>query len=183
MTNTAALGRFIDRNTFRFEIRYPHPPGRVWRAITEVDALAAWFLPIEIELRVGGTVLLHEPEGAKAEGIVTALVAEVLLEFAFGKGAWQWPEGALRFELAPDGDGCRLVFTQRVAPGTVWAIDPEGQVGGPGTLHPGACAGWHGHFAEGLARYLDGRPEPLYDDVDDLLMAERTKQYAEILGQ
>ena len=181
MSSTDARGTFPDRNTFRLETRYPHPPDRVWQAITDPEHLAVWFMPMQIDLRVGGRVLLvdygQEGKSPPAEGVVTACEPGSLLEYRFDKGEWDWPESTLRYELSVDGDGCRLVFSQTVAPDTVWAVDPEGQVGGPGTIHPGACAGWEGFFEEGLSRFLAGRRAPLYDEDDDRLMDARTAAY------
>ena len=53
-----ARGTFLDKHTFRLNFVYPHPPSRVWKALTEPEQLAVWFMPLELELRVGGRALL-----------------------------------------------------------------------------------------------------------------------------
>ncbi len=180
MTEGDILGTFPDRHTIRFEIFYPHPVSRVWDAITDPRSLSVWFMPLDMEQRVGGRVVLRyssQDELVPAEGVVTSFESESVLEYRFAKGPWRWPESTLRFDLAPDGHGCRLVFSQEVAPDTVWDPDPDGQIGGPGTVHPGACSGWEGFFREGLSRFLDGRSAPIYDDSDDALMDARAQSY------
>ena len=181
---TLAVGTFVDRNTVRFELDYPHPPAAVWNALVDPDAVRVWFMPMDIELRVGGRVVLwdtDEPGFEPARGVVTACETNALLEYRFEAGPWRWPASTLRFEVSAVDEGSRLVFTQQVAPDTVWGVDPEGQVGGIGTIHPGACAGWEGFFREGLARFLDGQGAPLYDDADDEMMASRTTVYRDLI--
>jgi uncharacterized protein YndB with AHSA1/START domain len=178
-----SLGTFVDRNTIQFELEYPHPPSAVWSAITDPAALAIWFMPMTMDLRAGGAVTLvynDTPGIVPAQGVVTELEPGSVLEYRFEKGPWDWPESVLRFELTPLEDGSRLVFSQRIAPDTVWSVDTEGQLGGPGTIHPGACAGWQGFFEEGLARFLNGRTAPIYDDADDDVMAARTERYRQL---
>jgi uncharacterized protein YndB with AHSA1/START domain len=180
------IGTFPDRNTFRMEIHYPHPPSLVWRAITDPEELETWFMPMEIEPRVGGKVSLKHtsrPEIDRAYGVVTVFDVESVFEYCFpDAGREQWPESVLRFELMPQHDGCTLVFTQKLAPDTLVREDwTHLQIAGPGTLLPGTCAGWEGFFREGLERFLDGRPKPIYDESDDALMDARTPGYEKLV--
>jgi uncharacterized protein YndB with AHSA1/START domain len=185
MMSIGATGHFTDRNTIVFDLRYPHPPASVWRAITEADQLAVWFMPMEIDLRLGGRVTLDPRDDRStptvhAEGVITALEPEVLLEYRFGPGQELWPESVLRWEVSADGDGSRLVFSQRLAADVVAPEDFD-QFAGPGTFAPGTCAGWQGFFQEGLTRFLDGHPAPIYDNTDEELMAARTVEYRQLL--
>ena len=138
---TAAIGEFVDRNTFRFEFHYQHEPEAVWDAITDTKQLSHWFMPMRIEPRVGGQVSqVWQRCNHTGSGHSHGFRYARLLEYRFEKGAWDWPAGVLRFELALDPEGCRLIFTQSIAPDTIWSVDVEGQVAGPGTLHPeGMC--------------------------------------------
>jgi uncharacterized protein YndB with AHSA1/START domain len=189
MTDTGALGTFPDKHTFRLELTYPHPPSRVWKAITAEENLAVWFMPLELELRVDGHAVLKDygqPAGVPpARGTVTVVEAERLLEYHFGAGAWEWPESTLRFELTAENGGCRLVFTQRLAPDSVpeWRGFAKAQIAGPGTHLPGACAGWQGFFQEGLGRDLDGRVTDVYGPDDDVTMAQRAEAYEPMVRQ
>jgi uncharacterized protein YndB with AHSA1/START domain len=74
-----------DGPTLRLERRYDHPIERVWRAITDPDELRHWF-----------------PPGEQLE-VTESDPPRVL--------AGTWHGEALRFELRPDGDGCRRAFS------------------------------------------------------------------------
>jgi len=101
----------------RFERRYPHPPAKVWRALTEPEHLGAWypFAIEELDLRVGGIIRFREPDGAPTDlyAEITELAAERTLaftEFDAETGAHR-----LRFMLEADGAGCVLTFEHTFA--------------------------------------------------------------------
>ena len=114
MTSTRRDGELVELGdgtaAVRFERRLPHPPERVWRAITDAEDLAAWF-PDTIEGEFGPDAEVRFPKfvemGLPSVGKVTEFDPPRLL-------AYTWGPSALRFELEPDGDGCRLVFTDAV---------------------------------------------------------------------
>jgi uncharacterized protein YndB with AHSA1/START domain len=88
------------RPALRFERRLAHSVERVWRAITEPDELEAWFVARpEWKPEVGETFNAMDQDGE-----ITDVEPPNLL-------AWNWGGELFRFELSPDGDGCRLVFT------------------------------------------------------------------------
>jgi uncharacterized protein YndB with AHSA1/START domain len=111
MTSTARDGELVDleggKIAVRFERRLAQPPERVWRAITDAEDLAAWF-PDTIEGEFAPDAEVRFPKfvemGLPATGRVTEFDPPRLL-------AYTWGPSTLRFELEPDGDGCRLVFT------------------------------------------------------------------------
>src|SRR5688500_18673162 len=46
---------WVDRHTVRYVREWQHSVERVWRAVTEADEVARWFIgPVEIDLRLGG---------------------------------------------------------------------------------------------------------------------------------
>lgn len=95
------------RPAVRFERRYPHSVDRVWRAVTEPDALAHWFpSTVEVDLREGGRMRFTFPGGEMepTEGSVTEL--DPPRRFAF-----TWGDELLQIELEAEGEGCRLRFT------------------------------------------------------------------------
>src|SRR5271154_5353287 len=53
--NDLSLGGFVDRSTFRFVRRYPHPVELVWAALTDPQHLSVWLWPCtRFEARLGG---------------------------------------------------------------------------------------------------------------------------------
>jgi len=142
----------------------PHPPAKVWKALTDPEHLREW-APFDSDrsldavgaakLSTVGTQLVSETEVRRAE-------APKVLEF-------NWGGQDIRWELEPQGgDGTRL---------TLWHnIDRR-------FISMGA-AGWHICF-DVLDRHLAGRPigrmvgpEAMKFDGWQRLNAEYTKQFA-----
>jgi len=106
----------------RIERHFDNPIERVWRAVTEPDEMARWFVvrpPWKPEL--GET---FEAFGQRGE-ITVCDPPHVL--------AWTYGVERYRFELEPDGAGCRLVFTHVFNPDL-----------GPQEQHE---RGWRAYFA------------------------------------
>jgi uncharacterized protein YndB with AHSA1/START domain len=129
-----------DRLQVVFRRRYAKPVAKVWAALTVPERLADWFGAAKIDLRVGGTLQITSGNGKVSELSITLVDAPHVL-------SWSWTIDGLNtsvlFELAPDGDGCRLTLTHS----------------GLSARHgrgAGVRAGWHAHL-EGLADSLDGR--------------------------
>jgi uncharacterized protein YndB with AHSA1/START domain len=139
----------VTRNGDSYEIvfvrRLARPIEKVWAALTQPARLADWFAEISVEggeFTVGARFELHFPlDGYRTSCQVLALEPPRLF-------AWTWglPEGptglanAVRFELAPDGDGCVFTLTN---PGLI-RQDLES-----------VAAGWHTHL-EALEGAVDG---------------------------
>ncbi|EMD27573.1 SRPBCC family protein [Amycolatopsis azurea] len=106
MTPRARLETVGERPALRIERRLAHRPERVWRAVTEPSELAKWFpAAVVVDLRPGGTIeFTFEGEETPTTGKV--LEADEPRVFAFS-----WNEDVLRWEIIPDGDGSRLLFT------------------------------------------------------------------------
>jgi len=90
--------------TLHFIRRLPHPPHKVWRALTEAEHVAAWF-PTTVE---GDTVpgaplrfAFREMQLPAFDGTMLAFKPPELLEFS-------WGDERLRFELVPDEAGTVL---------------------------------------------------------------------------
>ena len=114
----------------RIERRYDSPVERVWRAVTEPDEMERWFVVRPSwKPELGET---FEAYGHRGE------ITELDRPRAF---AWTWGVEEYRFELEPDGDGCRLVFTH--------VFNPEL---GPQEQHE---RGWRAYFAR-LEAHLAG---------------------------
>jgi uncharacterized protein YndB with AHSA1/START domain len=97
------------RALLRFERVLPHPPERVWSALTAQEELYGWHpTPFELEPAVGGAIRFdaggHGPEMPDGE----------VLEYDPPRTlAHTWGEDRLRWELEPHTQGCRLVLTHR----------------------------------------------------------------------
>jgi uncharacterized protein YndB with AHSA1/START domain len=105
------LERGNDEVTLRFVRRLPHPPAKVWRALTEPDQLAAWFpTTIEGELAAGSKLRFsfREMQAAPFEGTMLAFDPPARMEL-------MWGDERLRLELAIDGAGTLLTVTASFA--------------------------------------------------------------------
>lgn len=126
------------RPLLRLEHRYAHPVPRVWEALTDTDGHSRWFgVRTEIDLRRGGGVRCWCGDNADAGRAIEGRVLEMRpprLLVHTGRG------DLFRWELGPDGDGCRLILHDTVAE--------------PAHL-PWSAAGLHGAL-DLLEMHLDG---------------------------
>jgi uncharacterized protein YndB with AHSA1/START domain len=130
----------------RFERVLSHPPEKVWRALTEEEHLSAWFpTTIEGELRPGAPLTFRfrgeEMPPTSGECIECEPPRVLELTWGFSEEDEQQPEQS-RFELTPEGDGCRLTF--------MTTYDRVGKSARD-------AAGWHVCF-DALERHLAGAP-------------------------
>ena len=51
-----------------FEVTYPHSPERVWRALTDPKALAAWLMPNDFAPVVGHRFTFRAPQAPTPPG-------------------------------------------------------------------------------------------------------------------
>lgn len=134
------LTRRGDAFDLRFERRISRPVEKVWAALSTPERIADWLTAAELDLRVGGRFKLRfdEPEPSEFEGRIVELDPPRLI-------AWTWPhekhpDSVVRWELFPDGGGCRLVMTQ------THLLPPQ---------LTGIAGGWH-TLLEGLPAAADG---------------------------
>jgi uncharacterized protein YndB with AHSA1/START domain len=96
-----------------YDLYFAHAPERVWRALTDRDAIARWLMPNDFEPRVGHhfTFQTTPMPALNFDGVchaeVTACEPPRLLTYT-------WVGGALRtlvsYRLEPEGAGTRLRF-------------------------------------------------------------------------
>jgi uncharacterized protein YndB with AHSA1/START domain len=105
----------FDPRTIRLDQFLPHPPERVWRALTDPELLARWFMPVDFKLEVGHRFSFHtDPRpNVKWRGTCHCQV----LAFETGKMlrySWADPEqdngldSTVTWWLEAEGTGTRL---------------------------------------------------------------------------
>jgi uncharacterized protein YndB with AHSA1/START domain len=154
-----------DRVGVRFERRLAHPPARVWRAVTETDELAKWFPArpeISGERRVGAELTFTYPDDVAPQESGEIVELNELRLFAFTwRSSGQEPQ-LVRFELEPDAEGTKLVFTHEL----------------PRPDSAKVAAGWQ-LCLDDLEAALDGRPKA--EDPEERWV-EMHEGYAEQFG-
>jgi uncharacterized protein YndB with AHSA1/START domain len=99
------------RTQLSIERRFPHPQEKVWRAVTQPEHLDQWFpFDVEVDLRVDGAMSFVD----KRPDASTKLSGRVLELDPPRVFAFDWEGEVLRFDLEPDGDGTRLVFSHTI---------------------------------------------------------------------
>lgn len=134
-------------------LQLPHPPERVWAALTTAEGLGTWFgNHAEVDLRVGGQIKLAWDSGDT--GTLTIERLEPPRVFAY---SW-------RFYGLPDDDPrrTRVEFTlESTAAGTTLTMVETGfaQISDPGdhnAAYSGNTKGWTSELGE-LVAYLDAQ--------------------------
>jgi uncharacterized protein YndB with AHSA1/START domain len=96
-----------------FELELPHPPTKVWRALTEPTLLAEWLLPvIGLELEPGAAFTFKTQPQPNWDGIVNCRMLEVdahrRLSYAWGVAGGMDLETIVTFTLTPTASGTHL---------------------------------------------------------------------------
>ena len=98
----------------RREVVYPHPPERVWRALTDPAVLATWLMESDIEPRVGHRFTFRTKPGPGFDGIVHCEVLEAdpprRLVYTWGGGPTKEHPTRVEWTLTPEGSGTRLLL-------------------------------------------------------------------------
>jgi uncharacterized protein YndB with AHSA1/START domain len=114
---------FIDKTaksqteSLTFEFDLPHPPAKVWRALTEPALLAEWLLPVvglELKLEPGAAFTLKTEPQPGWDGTVDCRMLEIE---PHRKLSYTWVVGfgldtVVTFTLAPTASGTRLHLVQ-----------------------------------------------------------------------
>ena len=95
----------------RFSVTYPHPPERVWLALTDRHALASWLMPNDFEPVVGHRFTLRTSPAPGFDGIVHCQVLRLdpprVLSYSWKGGP---VDTALTFTLEAVETGTRLTL-------------------------------------------------------------------------
>ena len=110
-TDTTARGQTA---ALSFEWDLPHPPEKVWRALTDPTLLAQWLLPVVgLELEPGAAFTLKTQPIPGWDGTVNCRFLEIEAQRTL---SWHWVVGAIdtvvTFTLTPTASGTRLSLVQ-----------------------------------------------------------------------
>jgi uncharacterized protein YndB with AHSA1/START domain len=130
-----------------FQLDLPHPPQKVWRALTDPTLLAEWLLPVfGFELEAGAAFLFKAPAFPGWDGTVSCQLLEIepLRKLSY---KWSVPflDTVVTFSLTRMASGTRLTLEQ-----TGFKEDQRREFGG-------ARYGWK-KMGERLVELLDRIP-------------------------
>jgi uncharacterized protein YndB with AHSA1/START domain len=101
-------------DSIAFQVDLPHPPEKVWRALTDPVLLAEWLLPVVgLKLEPGAAFTFKAQPQPGWDGIVNCRLAEIE---AYRKLSYRWAVGdmdtVVTFTLTPTASGTRLSLVQ-----------------------------------------------------------------------
>lgn len=94
----------------RAERLYPHPPGAVWKALTEPELHARWWAAGDVRPIVGHRFQLDMGKWGQQSCEVLSVEPERLFRYRFATGSL---DTIITWELAPEGEGTRLRLTHQ----------------------------------------------------------------------
>jgi uncharacterized protein YndB with AHSA1/START domain len=101
-------------DSFALDFDLPHPPEKVWRALTDPALLSEWVLPVVgFELAPGAAFRFETQPMPGWDGVVSCKILEIE-EHRKLSYAWTVPflDTVVTFTLAPAGKGTRLQIRQ-----------------------------------------------------------------------
>ncbi len=110
------LSQAGDRWQLRFERRLPHPPEKVWRALTDPALLTEWLLPVvDLHLQPGAEFMFKTQPYPGWDGTVNCRILESEPQQRL---SYTWVVGdmvldtVVTFTLTPTASGTRLSLVQ-----------------------------------------------------------------------
>jgi uncharacterized protein YndB with AHSA1/START domain len=106
-----------DSATLNFVRHLPCPVDAVWAALVEPSRRAAWFGTTTLDPRAGGPIEM-DPDDPPAPRDLKHMSGRILVWEPLRVFEHEWMQtivgkGAVRYELATDGEGTALTFTHR----------------------------------------------------------------------
>ncbi len=137
-----------EKQSISLEWTLPHPPAKVWRALTEPELLARWLMQNDLRPAVGHRFTFRQEPTPWWDGIVHCEV----LELEPGRRIrYSWKSG-------PESSPLDTVVTWTLAPtpsgGTRLSLEHSGFTPKDAFAYDGAVKGWQRMVAEGLAAAL-----------------------------
>ncbi len=97
-----------------FTYEYPHPPEKVWAALTDPRAMEVWLMDTDFQPQVGSAFKFYTEQERGFDGIIRCQVTacEPLVKLAY---TWDAPPNVLdvSWNLEPTATGTRLRLEQR----------------------------------------------------------------------
>lgn len=109
------MNQTVETKSVVVERSFPHPPAKLWRAISESDLLARWMMPNDFVPEVGRKFAFRTEPVAHWDGVVQCEVLEIepprrlVLRWGVGQGELVT---VVEFTVSPDGSGSRLRLEQ-----------------------------------------------------------------------
>lgn len=108
------MNQTVETKSVVVERSFPHPPAKLWRAISESDLLARWMMPNDFAPEVGRKFAFRTEPVAHWDGVVQCEVLEIepprRLVLRWGVGGELVT--TVEFVVTPDGSGSRLRLVQ-----------------------------------------------------------------------
>jgi uncharacterized protein YndB with AHSA1/START domain len=106
------------KRDLRLERVYPHPPEKVWKALTDRRALSTWLMETDFETALGHKFTFRSKPRPGWDGVTYCEVTELdpprRLAYTWrggpGKGKPPSLDTMVAFTLIPEGTGTRLVL-------------------------------------------------------------------------
>ena len=99
------------KRDLHFEIDYPHPPEKVWQALTDPIAIAEWLMPNDFEPRIGHKFRFRTHPAPGFDGVIDSEVLEI---DPLKRLVYTWGNGKLNtcvtWTLHATQDGTRLIL-------------------------------------------------------------------------
>jgi uncharacterized protein YndB with AHSA1/START domain len=147
MTDMTAVNATTDTRSVVIERIMPHPPEKVWRALTQVPLLEEWLLPNNFQPVTGHRFNFHAPRRPGWDGSIDC---EVLIVEAHERLAYSWNVSS------EATNGLRTLVTWTLTPtqdGTHVRMEQSGFRPDQTQASGGATYGWT-KFINGLERVL-----------------------------
>lgn len=137
-----------DMNSFQLFYDLPHPPAKVWRALTEPELLGRWLMTTDMQARAGHAFTFRTEPTQWWDGIVNCEVLELEPQRRL---AYTWKSGA-------GANALDTVVTWTLTPtasgGTRLVLEHSGFTAQNKQAFGGAKYGWVAMAGEKLPRVL-----------------------------